>query len=403
MEYKKLLSLFHQDNEAWNELYKTLYNFPLSRHLDIPIKQIHADKDFPAFFYYTEDIALLLSDIISELSILTKTMDSLPLIAIHQFQQSCLIEEIQSSNDIEGVRSTRKEIKFAIDEQTDLSNAKNIRLWGIVNKYLKLHNEDTIDFTSSESIRLFYNDFILDEVCRDDAQNIPDGTYFRNQPVEVWSKTKIIHQGVFPESKIISYMDKSLAILHDASIPSLIRISIFHYLFGYIHPFYDGNGRMSRFITSYYLSQTLNPLVALRLSLTIKKSLRLYYKLFEDTNAYGNRGDLTPFITGFLWFILKSITRVTEILKEKAEQLAEYDKKLRHLSLKGTSAKIYYVLLQAALFSVDGATINEIANTTGLSVRAIRNQINEAIHNKHVIVDTTHRAYQYKLDLAILK
>lgn len=402
MEYKKLLSLFRQDETAWNELYTVLYNFPLTQHINIPIKQLQATKEFPAFFYYTGDITFLLSDIISELSTLTHTVDLLPPIAINHFRRSCLIEEIQSSNDIEGVHSSRKEINFAIDEQTDIANAKNVRLWGIVNKYLKLQNKENINFITSKDVRAFYNDFMLDEVCRDDPQNAPDGKYFRTQSVEVWSKTKVIHQGVCPEAKIIDYMDKALNVLHDNSIPSLIRISIFHYLFGYIHPFYDGNGRMSRFITSYYLSQTLNPLVALRLSLTIKKSLRLYYKLFEDTNAYGNRGDLTPFITGFLWLILKSITRVNELLEEKAAQLRKYSKKLKELNLKKTRSDIYFILLQATLFSIDGATINEIANTMGVGARTVRNQISDSPQG-HILVNTIHRAHRYKLNRDILE
>lgn len=40
-----------------------------------------------------------------------------------------------------------------------------------------------------------------------------------------------------PESKIIEYMNKALYILNDQSIDILIRVSLFHYYFGYIHPF----------------------------------------------------------------------------------------------------------------------------------------------------------------------
>ena len=47
----------------------------------------------------------------------------------------------------------------------------------------------------------------------------------------------------------------SKAELNGDNINSIIRISIFHYLYSYVHPFYDGNGRINRLISSYYISK----------------------------------------------------------------------------------------------------------------------------------------------------
>ncbi len=35
----------------------------------------------------------------------------------------------------------------------------------------------------------------------------------------------------------------------------LVSIAVFHYLFGYVHPFYDGNGRMARYLSSIFCSE----------------------------------------------------------------------------------------------------------------------------------------------------
>ena len=65
--------------------------------------------------------------------------------------------------------------------------------------------------------------------------------FFRRKSVSVYSPhMKEIHRGISGETEIIACMEKALFILHNKSIPPLIRISVFHYLFGYIHPFYDG-------------------------------------------------------------------------------------------------------------------------------------------------------------------
>lgn len=403
MPSETLLTLFRQDEGRWRKLYSDLYHSPLSRHIDIPIRQLSAEHSYPAFFYYTETLASVLSNMTAEIRKLTDITKNLPPVAVAQFQRSCLVEEILSSNDIEGVQSTRKEINTAIDEQGNASVAANVRFWSIVNKYQKLERKANLSFATSEELRKFYDSFILDEVLRDNPQNRPDGHIFRKDTVDVWSKTKIIHHSVFPEEKIIAYMDTALRFLNDTDVPGLVRIAAFHYLFGYIHPFYDGNGRTSRFISSYYLAKTLHPLAAIRLSITIKKSLRTYYKLFEETSAYGNCGDLTPFITGFLSLILKSVSDVNGILKGKHKQLLALEQKLREYPF-GNKADfaIYYVLLQASLFSEDGATLEEIASTVQKSSRTIKNRINK-FPQEHIVINKAHRAYHYKLRLDFLK
>ena len=402
MPLEKLLTLFRQDEDKWKKLYSGLYDSPLSRHIDIPIRQFSAERAYPAFFYYTESLSSILTEMTAAVRDLQDITKVIPPIAVSHFQRACLVEEIQSSNEIEGVRSTRKEINTAMDEQGNASGATKVRLWGIVNKYTKLEKKEKISLRSSAELRQFYDSFILDEVVRGNPRNRPDGNIFRKNSVDVWSKTKIIHRGVYPEEKIIAYMDEALKLLNDENISGLVRVAAFHYLFGYIHPFYDGNGRTSRFISSYYLAKMLHPLVAIRLSITIKKSLRTYYRLFEETNAYGNCGDLTPFIVGFLSLILKSVTRVNAILKGKRKQMLALEQKLRAYPF-GDKADypIYFILLQAALFSEDGATLEEIASTLQKTSRTIDNRIKK-YPEEHLVIDKSHRAYRYKLRLDFL-
>lgn len=402
MESPKLLILFHKNENEWKSIYNALFNAPTSRHIDIEIKQYQSSRGFPAFFYYTEEIATVLTKMMKEQSKLVAITNALPNIALRHFTKSCLIEEIQSTNDIEGVHSTRKEINAAIDDQQNTENKNTTRLWGIVNKYLKLLKKENIAFNTSQDLRAFYDDFVLDEVCREDAGDKPDGAIFRKGSVDVSARSKIIHRGIFPESKIIEYMDKSLCLLQDDSVPDIIRISVYHYLFGYIHPFYNGNGRTSRFITSYYLSKIISPLVAYRLSITIKKSLRIYYRLFDVTNSYGNCGDITPFITGFMWLILKSITRTNELLKNKMDDLTNFDQKLKSLNINPKDHAIYYVLLQAALFSDEGASLEEIAHTVKKHSSTINRHL-QSYPADHILINTSHRAHLYRLNLNIFK
>lgn len=93
-----------------------------------------------------------------------------------------------------------------------------------------------------------------------------------------------------PEEKINLMMTQALNILNDRDIIPILRIAIFHYLFGYIHPFYDGNGRTSRFISSYLLSKELNTLTGFGLSYAIKENISQYYKGFKTVNEKKIKG-----------------------------------------------------------------------------------------------------------------
>lgn len=191
--------------------------------------------------------------------------NTLPQLAISQFTSKCLIDEILLTNNIEGVHSTRKEIGEILQ---DLSTRdKRNRFVGLVAKYAALEDNQSMSFKTCQDIRKVYDDIFYEEIKATDPENLPDGEMFRKSGVEVQSATqKVIHKGLSPESKIIDTMNQSLAVLNNDDIDIFIRIAVFHYLFGYIHPFYDGNGRTSRFISSYLLSRQLNPLIGYRLS-----------------------------------------------------------------------------------------------------------------------------------------
>ena len=401
MQNKPLKTIFHIDETLVDEIYKSRFYAPYTQKLGIYTKKDSRDNTYEMFTCITPEMMLREQRINDLILKLERIIHPIPPIAIKQFFTSCLRDEIKATNDIEGVHSSRKEIDYALEQQQHPEEKKNTRLWGIVNKYQKLITNENISFKTCEDLRIFYDDFALDEVVNDDLKNIPDGKYFRKDSVSVNDGFKDIHTGLSPEDKIISTMTIALNILNDINTPLLTRISIFHYLFGYIHPFYDGNGRTSRFITSYYLAHNKNPLLAIRLSVTIKRAKRFYYKLFEDANQPLNRGELTYFILGFLAIFEKSLTETIEILEKKANDFNIYQKILFSSDLKKPDKKIYNVLLQAALFSDNlGATVKEIAETIDQHENTVqRNLQRMQEETNYVLVHHNQRAYRYELNL----
>ena len=397
MDYVSLSKIYYKYPDSYESEYKNRFTSPFTKHISLIIQQFGHKNAYPIFYCYTEEIANLQDKIMTDFFSLYKLIDEIPGAGITQFLYTRLVEEIKSSNDIEGVHSTRKEIRAALN-----SNEKK-RLSGIVNKYEKIINNEEIPLKTCQDIRNLFNDFLADEIKMDDPENLPDGVLFRKNSVDIISETqKILHRGVFPEAKIIQTMDSALSILNDDTIPIFIRIAIFHYLFGYIHPFYDGNGRMSRFITSYLLSKQLHPTIGLQVSILIKKNRKKYYDLFQEADSELNRGDLTPFIIGTLQFIHAAISYTKDVLQKKWKQYLSYSNCLDLLEIDDrTTYKIYDVLLQAAVFSYGGATIDEIAYTIKKTKSTVYSRLKTIPPDRYMILKRT-RPYHYRLNLKFL-
>ena len=164
---------------------------------------------------------------------------------------------------------------------------------------------------------------------------------------------------------------------------------------------------MTRFISSYYLSYELQMIVGLRLSVTIKQQKKLYYDIFEESNSDRNRGDLTPFIMHFLEMVLDTINNLYKILCEKNQQLSKYGNALKKLLQSnelcdGVTREICFILIQAAMFSSDGATAKELQNVTKKSRNTIDDRLLK-IPSEWLQKDLSRKPYRYKFNVLALR
>ena len=371
MKYIQLSKLFYKNKNQFEDIYNNRFNNESTIHIPVNI------NGNPAFIVYSDEILNLITSIYKADKKLSSLVNTLPNIALEQFTAKCLIDEIKLSNDIEGVHSTRKEIKALLSPTTKEKTSK--RLYGLVQKYLMLTLDEEISIQSCRDIRNIYDDLVLREVVEEDPANAPDGIYFRKEPVSVQgADLKIIHNGVNPEEQIITYIQEGLNLLYDSNINIMISVATFHYLIGYAHPFYDGNGRLSRFISSYFLSKELHPLIGYSLSYTVKKQLRLYYKAFKIVNEPKNRGDITPFVIIFLELIKEAFDGLNQTLLNKREQLDYYFYCTEKISTNDNIKELLFILVQNTLFGYEGLSIDELSEITKFSIPAIRNYIHQS-------------------------
>lgn len=82
-----------------------------------------------------------------------------------------------------------------------------------MNRYLKLLTGEEIPLGSCQDIRRIYDEVFLEEVVAEEPKHAPDGKIFRKDISSVHSETdRVIHQGLYPESKIIAAMEQALAL-----------------------------------------------------------------------------------------------------------------------------------------------------------------------------------------------
>ncbi|GEM_PF-516901 len=151
---------------------------------------------------------------------------------------------------------------------------------------------------------------------------------FRDGPVFVGHKTKIEivvkHNPPFHTRKEIAQAleERYNWLSKEDETHPLIKAGILHHEFAYIHPFFDGNGRLARVLTSYYM-------LLRQYEVTKYFILDDYYdidrQLYSDTLHTADNGDKTKWLAYFLEGIANSLqaafARVNTLKKTALEDI----------------------------------------------------------------------------------
>lgn len=346
-----------KDKKSVPELAAALHNSVSSITPDFWI------NGYSSFIVYCDEILRELVDIRNKNLKIDRMSRRLPSVAKSRFIQQAIVEEIHQTNEMENIHSTRKEIR---DEMKVIENGqRGKRFDGMIRKYQLLTNRESIPLASCQDIRNLYDSFVLDEVVKEDAEDAPDGLYFRKGPVSVRKGSRTIHEGVYPETALNDAMEHALLFLNDSDYDPLIRVAAFHYMFGYAHPFYNGNGRMTRFISSSMLhEENIQLLVALRLSYVIKSHRSQYYELFKITNDKRNYADMTRFVIGFLKFINEASEQVLAFLREKDDLLEHYFDIINKLEIDENCKDLLFILAQVSICESESLSIKSLAEAS---------------------------------------
>ena len=312
-------------------------NYDSTLQIGLKIKPEKQKNKYDLYYVPTLETMNIIRKINLEDKRIVELYEKLPDIAKESFYIDIVSSEIQNTNNIEGVESKREDIVYTAKKvvKNNINNKNNdLKFLSIVRSYTAIKNMND-DLTSDESVRKI-NDVkdirkIYDSITAEGVaeENLPDRELFRKGVVYIQGKKGTLHDGVSNADNsepIIKELLSKLVDFINTQECNLIKNAIFHYYFGYVHPFYDGNGRTARFISSLILQEEYSWLTACSLSQGVNKKRNLYLKAFESTNSLAMQGEMNFFVDSFLKLINIGQTEILENLYSKTILLeAAYD------------------------------------------------------------------------------
>ncbi|MGV2874861.1 Fic family protein [Macrococcus capreoli] len=382
MKYQSLKTIFHRYAEQnWNNEYHMRLNHYSTFNTSISIHPIQDEKqnkeyNYPLFIMNTTELVTKLEKINMNSNKILRLSHALPGIANDSYFKNLLINELQSTNETENIRSTKKEIADALNDK----HHHNKRFQGLVKQYNMLMTEDSPSINSILDIRNLFDTLVSSEIKEKD---MPDGNLFRTKGIGVFNNStgKWTHRNEYNEAEIYAYLTNLINYLNDDGFPVLYRIMGGHYMFEYLHPFYDGNGRIGRYIVAKMLAEHLDKFTALTFSYTVNRNQQKYYKAFEETSHFFNKGELTPFINTMFDILIEGQENIIEQMIENLALIKSFEVGLSMLQLTNQESMILYYLIQDKVFGskYSKLTLIELTQISGLS----RNKVDQII-KKHL-------------------
>lgn len=330
----------------------------------------------------------------------SKLWGNLPGIARWAYIRGLIMDEIVSSNDIEGIHSSRREVAEALDSlQSGGKPDATRRFREFAHLYLELSNKDRVFPREPKDIRTIYDRIVGTEIKAGDR---PDGKLFRAGNVDILSPTqKVLHSGVESEERIIGMLGQMIELASSRDLPATYAALLSHFLFEYIHPFYDGNGRTGRYLLALYLSEPLSLVTTLSLSHTIAENKRAYYRAFDSVEKPMNHAEGTFFVIAMVDLIRHAQNEVIDDLELKISQISSVldraKETARRSGLSDKALDVLFALAQSCLFDELGEdTPAHIAEHLQASPQTARKYLQE-LDDAGLVAPLSRRPLRYTL------
>lgn len=232
-------------------------------------------KEFP---YQFEGLEAQLERIKSK----KKQLDSLrpiPAYALKNIKETLTLEWTYNSNSIEGNTLTLQETKMVIEEGFTIKGKSLREHFEAVNhqeaiEYVESLISDNYKLTESDILNT--HELVLQKIEKDFAGRL------RTSGVRISGANFVPPNAL----KVPDLLNELINWITESDLDIIIKSSIFHHRFVWIHPFFDGNGRTVRLVFNLLLMQEGYPP-----AIILKNDRKKYYDALNAANK-GNYAKL---------------------------------------------------------------------------------------------------------------
>lgn len=341
---------------------------------------IWENENYPNFVYDKEEIDKLLLDIAKQQGILEGTIKHLSQDEKNTIFTENLLDEIIFNSSIGGEilqrSSVRASLRKQFDKLDDVTSDKH------TNNIVSIQHDVNENYQPLTKARLDHWHHALMINSKYDAIQVSPGE-FRNTL----------------EDKI----KKFLEYCNTSQDNPIVKSAIAHIWFVQIHPYGDGNGRLSRNITNHILSKNLGLNTKyFSISHAINNDLKKYGHILEDTNKLSKNPelDLTLWIKWHTQTLNKAIGLSIDIIEKTIEKTKFYDK-IRNIKINPNQSKAINMLLLGKEKMINNGMYRVM---TGTSQVTASRQLNDLV-KKGVLKPLSEqkgRSAAYELNLSIM-
>jgi Fic family protein len=285
-------------------------------------KFIHQQREWPNFTWNSNEIVNLLSEARNLQGRLIGKMETLGFDLRNEAQLDTLTLDVLKSSEIEGEILNSDQVRSSIARKLGIDYVGSVESERDIDGVVEMMIDATHNcFSPLTKNRLFDWHAALFPTGRSGMYKITVANWRKDStgPMQVISgpmgKEKVHFQA--PKSDDIEYeMDKFLKWFEtNNDIDLVIKASIAHLWFVTIHPFDDGNGRITRALTDLLLARSDNSTQRFySMSAQIKLQRKQYYEILEKTQK--GELEITEWIKWFLACLIQSLKSTNTILNK---------------------------------------------------------------------------------------
>ena len=253
-------------------------------------------KALPILDFYGKHVVYMES--IAKVHLNTVKLLLTPQSANGSFGLKAMEDEITSTLMIESIDFNRDSVRRILQGYAPSDEQEN-RIYGM-KKGLEFI-ADPSNAISEENIFDLY-DMAVGQYLDGDDKLIP-GEKYRHDSVFIIGQD-IEHTGL-SHQKLPAYMKRLVDFARQGdSMNDLLKAAVIHFSIAYLHPYFDGNGRMARLMHMWFLRhQGYSSALSIPLSSYIERSRKHYYNAYslcEENAKISNTMDITPFLVYFI-------------------------------------------------------------------------------------------------------